>query len=51
VNAFTQKPDLSQFLKTARHAQNAAKQGRQAKENPSPDQKHALHTPIKQKKK
>jgi hypothetical protein len=51
MNAFTQKPDLSQFIKSARHAHHAQTQGKKAKDNPTPDQKLALHAPIKKGKK
>jgi hypothetical protein len=51
MNAFTQKPDLSQFIKATRHAHHAQVQGKKAKDNPTPDQKLALHAPIKKGKK
>jgi hypothetical protein len=49
--AFTSKPDLSQFIKATRHAHHAQVQGKKAKDNPTPDQKLALHAPIKKGKK
>jgi len=51
VNAFTSKPDLSAFIKQTKHAQHARAQGKKAKDNPTPDQKVALHAPIKERRK
>jgi hypothetical protein len=49
MNAFTSKPDLSQFIKATRHAHHAQTQGKKAKDNPTPDQRLALHAPITKK--
>ena len=51
MNAFTQKPDLTTFIKQAKHAQHAQTQGKKAKDTPTPDQRLALHAPIKKGKK
>lgn len=39
MNAFTQKPDLSSFLKQTRVSENVAKLGRKARANPTKYQK------------
>jgi hypothetical protein len=51
MNAFTSKPDLSTFVKQAKHAQHARTQGKKAKDNPTPDQRLSLHAPIKERRK
>lgn len=39
MNAFTQKPDLSTFIKKARVSENVAKLGRKSRANPTKYQK------------
>jgi hypothetical protein len=51
TNAFTQKPDLTQFLKKARVSRSASAQGRKISENPTPEQRALMFSQISPKKK
>ena len=48
-NAFTQKPDLSKFVREAKHSAAASKNGQQNAKTPTPDQK-VLFGPIRARK-
>lgn len=39
TNAFTQKPDLSKFIKETRHSLNSSKLGRKISAKPTPEQR------------
>ena len=39
MNAFTQKPDLSNFMKKMKHSENVAALGRRSRSKPTPVQR------------
>jgi hypothetical protein len=51
LNAFTQKPDISKFIKDAKHSHHSSKLGRQMAENPTPEQRYFFEEKRKPKSK
>ena len=49
TNAFTAKPDLSQFWKQVNKSQQVAVNGKRASTNPTAEQKAAFYKTIKPK--
>lgn len=51
MNAFTQKPDLSKFIKESRVLLNKSKSAKTGLEKMTPEQRKHLHAPVMPKEK
>ena len=47
MNAFSAKPDISKFIKAAKHSHHASQLGRQMAENPTPEQRYLFDSKRK----